>query len=62
MSAFGGEADMTFCGNPLSRSLSEVKRTRVSTPRMSAYDSKRTCEETMTVYLDEATFGQSRFA
>jgi hypothetical protein len=27
MSAFGGKADMACCGNPLSRSLSGVKRT-----------------------------------
>jgi len=27
MSALGGKADVTFCGNPLSRSLSGVKRT-----------------------------------
>jgi hypothetical protein len=27
MSAFGGKADMTLCGNPLSRSLLGVKRT-----------------------------------
>jgi hypothetical protein len=27
MSAFEGKADMTFCGNPLSRSLLGVKRT-----------------------------------
>jgi hypothetical protein len=27
MSAFGGKADMTLRGNPLSRSLSGVKRT-----------------------------------
>jgi hypothetical protein len=27
MSAFGGKADMTLCGNPLLRSLLEVKRT-----------------------------------
>ena len=27
MSAFGGKADMTVCGNPLSRSLLGVKRT-----------------------------------
>jgi hypothetical protein len=27
MSAFGGKADMTVCGNPLSRSLLGAKRT-----------------------------------
>jgi hypothetical protein len=27
ISAFGGKADMTLCGNPLLRSLSGVKRT-----------------------------------
>jgi len=27
MSAFGGKADMIFCGNPLLRSLLELKRT-----------------------------------
>src|SRR6476659_1180224 len=42
MSAFGGKADMTLCGNPLSRSLSGVKRTCLIAARMSAFDPKRT--------------------
>ncbi len=42
VSAFGGKADMTFCGNLLSRSLFGVKRTRHIAPHMSAYDPKRT--------------------
>jgi hypothetical protein len=42
MSAFGGKADMTVCGNPLLRSLLGVKRTWVGAPHMSAFDSKRT--------------------
>ena len=39
----GGTADMTFCGNPLSRSLSGVKRTWVGALHMSACDPKQTC-------------------
>jgi hypothetical protein len=42
MSAFRGKADMTLCGNPLSRSLSGVKRTWVGALHMSAFDPKRT--------------------
>jgi hypothetical protein len=42
MSASGGKADMTLCGNPLLRSLSGVKRTSLIAPHMSAYDPKRT--------------------
>src|SRR5215467_10071976 len=42
MSAFGGKADMTLCGNPLLRSLLGVKRTWAVAPHMSAYDPKRT--------------------
>ena len=42
MSAFGGKADMTLCGNPLSRSLSGVKRTWPFAMQMSAFDPKRT--------------------
>jgi hypothetical protein len=42
MSAFGGNADMTLRGNPLSRSLSGVKRTWVDALQMSAFDPKRT--------------------
>ena len=42
MSAFGGKADMTFRESPLSRSLSEVKRTWAVAPHMSAFDPKRT--------------------
>src|SRR5262249_32839173 len=46
MSAFGGKADMTLCGNPLSRSLLGVKRTSLFAAHMSAYDPKRTCRST----------------
>jgi hypothetical protein len=42
MSAFGGKADMTFCGNPLSWSLFGVKRTSLIAAHMSASDPKRT--------------------
>ena len=42
MSAFGGKADMTFCGNPLSRSLLGAKRTCPFALHMSANDPKRT--------------------
>src|SRR5215470_4044688 len=42
MSAFGGKADMTVCGSPLSRSLLGVKRTCRFALHMSAYDLKRT--------------------
>jgi hypothetical protein len=45
MSAFGGKADMAFCGISLSRSLLGVKRTWVGALHMSAYDPKRTCHE-----------------
>jgi hypothetical protein len=42
MSAFGGKADITVCGNPLSRSLLGVKRTCLFALHMSAFDPKRT--------------------
>jgi hypothetical protein len=42
MSAYGGKADMTLCGNPLLRSLLGVKRTSLFAAQMSAYDPKRT--------------------
>ena len=42
MSAFRGKADMTFCGDPLSRSLLRVKRTWAVALQMSAFDPKRT--------------------
>jgi len=38
----GVKADMTSCGNPLSRSLLGVKRTWLFAQHMSAYDPKRT--------------------
>jgi len=44
MSAFGGKADMTVCGNPLSRSLLGVKRTCRFALHMSAFDPKRTSD------------------
>jgi hypothetical protein len=43
MSAFGGKADMTLCGNPLLRSLLGEKRTSLFAAQMSANDPKRTC-------------------
>src|SRR5262249_6023088 len=45
MSAFGGKADMTVCGSPLSRSLLGVKRTWVGALHMSAFDPKQTTLE-----------------
>src|SRR5262245_35715392 len=42
MSAFGGEADMTVCRCPLSRSLLGVKQTWVGALHMSAFDPKQT--------------------
>ena len=42
MSAFGGKADMTFCENPLSRSLLGIKRTCFVAPPVSAFDPKQT--------------------
>ena len=42
MSAFGGEADMTGCRSPLSRSLLGVKRTCLVALHESAFDPKRT--------------------
>jgi len=42
MSAFGGRADMTFCGGPLLWSLLGVKRTSLFAMRLSAFDPKRT--------------------
>src|SRR5215831_10551644 len=42
MSAFGYNADMALCGNPLSRSLLGVKRTSLFARHMSAFDPKRT--------------------
>jgi hypothetical protein len=53
MSAFGGKADMTSCGYPLSPSQLGVKRTWVGAPQMSAYDPKRTSENTHFVSLSE---------
>ena len=43
MSAFGGKADMTFCGSPLLRSLLGVKRTSLFAAQISAFDPKRRC-------------------
>jgi hypothetical protein len=42
MSAFGGKADMTVCGNTLLQSLLGVKRTCVFALHMSAFDPMRT--------------------
>jgi hypothetical protein len=48
MSAFGGKADATVCGNSLSRSLLGAKRTCPFALHMSAYDPKRTCSPGLT--------------
>jgi hypothetical protein len=40
--AFGGKADMTFCGCLLLRSLLGVERTCLFALQMSAFDPKRT--------------------
>jgi len=48
MSAFGGKADMTFYGRPLSRSLVGAKRTCRFALHMSAYDPKRTFKKETT--------------
>src|SRR5262245_21084452 len=53
MFAFGGKADMAFCGISLSRSLLGVKRTLRFAPHMSAFDPKRTLGWT-SVQLDFA--------
>src|SRR5262245_1943929 len=45
MCAFGGKADMTFCGCPLLRSLLGVKRTSLFAAHMSAFDPKRTLRQ-----------------
>jgi hypothetical protein len=42
MSAFGGKADMMFCGCPLLRSLLGAKQTLLVAAQMSAFDPKRT--------------------
>ena len=41
MSAFGGKADMAYCGKSLSQSLLGVKRTWPIAVQMSAFDPKR---------------------
>src|SRR5262245_32247983 len=57
MSAFGSKADMTFGGNPLSRSLLGVKRTWLFAPHMSALDPKRTqmTPSGLPVFIDNIT-------
>jgi hypothetical protein len=47
MPAFGVKADMTFCGNPLLRSLLGVKRTSLFAAQMSANDPKRAPARTL---------------
>src|SRR5262249_37045206 len=47
--AFGGKADMTVCGGPLSRSLSGVKRTCAFALHISAFDPKRTWTRPLTI-------------
>jgi hypothetical protein len=51
MSAFGGKADMTVCGNPLSRSLLGAKRTCLFAEHMSAFDPKRTSRNLATTII-----------
>jgi hypothetical protein len=47
MSAFGGKADMTLCGNP----LLGVKRTSLFAAQISAFDPKRTLRVKASLYL-----------
>src|SRR5215471_10992151 len=51
MSAFGGKADMAFCGISLSWSLLGVKRTCCFALRMSAFDRKRTWDHRPTRFV-----------
>src|SRR5262245_19641516 len=60
MSAYGGKADMAFCGISLSRSLLGVKRTSGSALHMSAFDPKRTLGWT-SVQLDFAVSASNNF-
>jgi ABC-type uncharacterized transport system substrate-binding protein len=62
MSAFGGKADMTLCGNPLLRSLLGVKRTWVGALHMSASDPKRTSRGLGACPLPEHTWELIRSA
>src|SRR5215471_14285460 len=55
MSAFGGKADMTFAGSPLSRSLLGVKRTWAGALQMSAFDPKRTSARSFPVQVGAVT-------
>jgi hypothetical protein len=54
MSAFGGKADMTFCENPLSRSLLGEERTCPFAAHMSASDPKRTSTRITPTFRDAA--------
>src|SRR5262245_3002514 len=60
MSAFGGKADMAFCGISLSWSLLGVKRSWLVAAHMSAFDAKRTLDLSPTRYRKTAfrEFGQ----
>src|SRR5215831_10349645 len=55
-----GKADMTVCGNPLSRALFGVKRTCASAVHMSAFDPKWTLGWT-SVQLDFAVSASNNF-
>jgi hypothetical protein len=63
MSAIGGKADFTVCENPLSRSLSGVKRTWGFALHMSASDPKQTwrLHREMPVLLNSGRFHALRF-
>src|SRR5262249_3943923 len=56
MSAFGGKADITSCGSPLSRSLLGVKQTSLFATHMSAFDPKRTFSHRLYLARPCATF------
>ena len=57
---FRGKADMTYWGNTLSRSLLGVKRTWLFAPHMSAYDPKRTSTSSLKVVHFEQTHRPDR--
>src|SRR5262245_27223661 len=56
MSAFGGKADIAFCGISLSRSLLGVKRTCLFALHMSAFDPKRTSAAALRKNTGESAF------
>jgi len=62
MSAFGGKADITFCGNTLSRSLLGVKRTWRVAAHVSASDPKRTFRHCNSAGHIGGTIAQTKIA